>query len=234
MCLAVAPAQAATADYPSPCTYANFEAPARLSFVGQWLNATSPLHNDCTSPFLSEKFSAMWGAVATNGAVVDEVFYHTTGDATTWDEDPAINVEDTIHLGRWSWRPESGFTDIDLPGINETLTLQEMNSPTSDVRVGSSGTVSATRHGGLVTLRSQSKRYWTSTHAFGRWAKAVGVIQYRVPGTATWHNLKNVSADGYGRYVYTYRVSSRRDYRVIAFDTAPYIWGSVSSGIATA
>lgn len=46
--------------------------------------------------------------------------------------------------------------------------------------------------------------------------------------------MKNVAADGYGRYAYTYTVSSRRDYRFISFDKAPYIYGSVSSNVSTA
>ena len=231
----VAPAHA-LADYPSPCTYADFNAPGRVAVVRQFTGFDSgeDLDSNCMSPFLSEKFSATWEAVAENGTVVDEVWFHTLSAPVTWDADPAMSVADSDHLGLWRWRPTRGFSDILPPYAEVTLTLQEMNSPTTDVRVGSAGRVVARRTGSKVTISTSSTRYWTSTHAFGPWSRAVGVIQYRTPGTTAWRSLKNVASDGYGRYSYTYTVSSRRDYRYIAFDKAPYIWGSISANVSTA
>ena len=107
-----------------------------------------------------------------------------------------------------------------------------MNTPVTDVRVGSGNYVSAIRHGGRVTVTTRAYRYWTSTHAFGVWAGAFGVIQYRLPGQTTWHPLKNVYSDGYGRYSYTYTTRATREYRAIMLDT-PYIWGAASARTAT-
>ncbi|MEO7753976.1 MAG: hypothetical protein ABIS35_11235 [Terracoccus sp.] len=230
------PANALSQDFPSPCTHATFTAPARVSVVKQYtyFQSRSALDSDCLSPYLSEQFSARWHAVDETGSVVDDIWFHPLTNPNDWNADPDMDVVDSDHLGPWRWHPSGGFTDVALPDHAETLTLQEMNSSTSDVRVGSAGTVSAKRVGPRVTVTTRSTRYWTSTHTFGPWAKAVGVIQVRVPGTTAWKNLKNVAADGYGRYAYTYTVSSRRDYRVITFDKAPYIWGSVGSNVSTA
>lgn len=222
----------ARADIPSPCTHANFKAPPRLAIVAPVLYAESPLDTDCTSPFLSEKFSAKWQAVAENGAVVDEVWYHTTSNPDQWGEDPAISLVDSVHLGRWIWRPKAGFTDYQPPAIDESLILQEMNTPTTDVRVASATSVTAARSGKKVTVSTRANRYWTSAHAFGAWGLPAGIIQYRVPGTSNWYGLKNVSADAYGRYAYTYTISNRREYRAIMFN-ARYVWGSTSSNIAS-
>lgn len=230
-----APARA-LADYPSPCTHATFNAPLRVAVVRQvtGFDSRADLDSDCMIPYLSESFSARWQAVAGNDAVVNEVWFRTLRNPVSWGAGPAMAVTDSDHLGLWRWHPTSGFSDIIPPYAEETLTLQEMNSTTTDVRVGSAGTVVARRVGSKVTIATRSTRYWTSTHTFGPWYKAVGVIQYRTPGTTVWRSLKDVAADGYGRYAYTYTASSRRDYRYIAFNKAPYIWGSISSIVATA
>ena len=120
------------------------------------------------------------GGVA-DGAVQGTVIYATdsTGTARGINEPP--QVSDSLRLGVWTWTPQRTLAP---------LTLAALNTVRMDVRLGSVSYVAATRSGATVTVAARSYRYWTSTHAFATWGRATGVIEWRAPGTSTWHGLK--------------------------------------------
>jgi hypothetical protein len=130
-----------------------------------------------------------------------------------------VVLVDSMPLGRWNWQPAGAYDAADKPIMQY--------SPYTDVRLASSGRVTPTRSGSRVTLRTSAVRYWQGGSKFIGWAGARGQLQYRAPGTTTWHGLKEVFSDAAGRYSYTYTTKAARDYRVVLRSTG-YIWESVS------
>ncbi|GAA2476315.1 hypothetical protein GCM10009858_12210 [Terrabacter carboxydivorans] len=215
-----APARAAerTATTAGPCTYAHLWVQPKvvLSVPDRTANAT--VTTDCQD---FEYFTNTWDSWSgmAGGTVQGTVIFLTDHTTTARGIDALPQIFDTSRLGVWTWTPERT-----LP----PLTLDDLNTVRMDVRVGSASYVSARRSGATVTVSTRSYRYWTSTHAFGTWGRATGVIEWRTPGTTTWHGLKNVYADNLGRYSYRYTVSAVREYRVRTFDQ-PYVWGFPST-----
>ena len=228
------PAAHAGADH---CTHATLTMPSRVVVASRSQDLNSgKVSTDCLNweawSYGQLGFQAVWRAVGSDGLGIVDSRWHPLGSEPfiIWSIPPA-HVDDSMRLGRWVWRPWSGFTAGDPDHEYTVLSLPEMNTPATDVRVGSVNYVAAVRHGGRVTVTTRAVRYWTSTHAFGIWAGARGLIQYRVPGQTTWHPLKNVYSDGYGRYSYTYTTSATREYRAIMWD-ATYVWGAASARTA--
>ena len=125
-------------------------------------------------------------------------------------------------LGRWTWRPgdawDSGYNDI------------YQYTTYSDVRLASYGRVAVTRSGSRVTVKSTAMRYWQGGSKFIGWSGARGQIQWRTPGSSTWHGLKDVYSNSSGGYSYTYTSSAVRDYRVV-LRAVPTIWESTSPAV---
>jgi len=142
------------------------------------------------------------------------LFEHTSSEI--W------NLYDWQPIGRWQWRPagawDSNYTDVYQYGPYYT-----------DIRLASYGRVTATRYGSKVNVRTAAARYWQGGSKFIGWSGARGQIQWRTPGTTTWHGLKEVYSNSSGTYSYTYTTSAVRDYRVVLYNaTNNTIWGSTS------
>ncbi|MFC7489729.1 MULTISPECIES: hypothetical protein [unclassified Knoellia] len=224
----------AQADPEAPCTYADLVLPPRVGISSRYTYPAAEVETDCWPPAEShpENLSMKWKAHAPSGRVGPEpVWYHSLSNPTQRDLDPPPYIFDHTSPGRWTWRPVSGY--VDQRDSTRELTADEMNTPAVDVRVTSRAGITATRSGGKVTVSTRATRFWTSTAAFGTWGGAVGLIQYRVPGTTPWLGLKNVASDPYGRYSYTYTVSARREYRVLLFN-ATHVFGGSSTSSAPA
>ena len=122
-------------------------------------------------------------------------------------------------VGRWTWRPggawDSGYNDV------------YQYTTYTDVRLASFGRVVPTRIGSKINVKTKAGRYWVGGSKFIGWSGARGQIQWRTPGSSTWHALKDVYSTSTGTYSYTYTTSLTRDYRVVLM-AAPTIWGSTS------
>jgi len=224
----------AQVDPEAPCTYADLVLPPRVGISSARVYPVAEVETDCWPPaeLHPENLSMVWSVHAPNGRVgPNPVWYHASMNPAHLVIDPPVHIFDHTSPGRWTWRPVSGY--VDQRDATRELTAGEMNTPVVDVRVTSRAGITATRLGGKVTVSTRATRFWTSTVTFGPWGGAVGLIQYRVPGTTTWLGLKNVASDAQGRYSYTYTVSARRDYRVLLFN-ATYVFGGSSTAISTA
>jgi hypothetical protein len=133
-----------------------------------------------------------------------------------------VELVDAMPLGRWTWQPGGAY---DAAG--DTVAQY---SPYTDVRVASYGRVAAKRAGAKVKLRTTAARYWQGGSRFIKWAGARGQLQYRTPGSTTWHGLKEVYSDPSGTYSYTYTTTAARDYRVVLRATGT-IWESTSPAV---
>lgn len=122
-------------------------------------------------------------------------------------------------LGRWTWRPNLAW-DSNYNDVYQYTTY-------TDVRLASYGRVTTTRSGSKVNLKTTAMRYWTTESKFIGWGGARGQIQWRTPGSTTWHGLKDVYSNGSGAYSYTYSTTATRDYRVV-LNAVSTIWESTS------
>lgn len=158
---------------------------------------------------------AAWTAVHPTAGDIDTIIYENADRSEPFDifgDDP---------LGKWTWRPEGA---IDA-GNNEIFQY----SPITDVRLASYSRITPTRTGTKVNLKTLANRWWGTGDKFIGFSGARGQIQYRSPGTTTWHGLKDVYSSSTGTYSYTYNTTLTRDYRVVIYDASTNtIWGSTS------
>ncbi len=186
--------------------------PSRVSISQPYRGITVPLGPNCAASGVTW---ADWdGYHPTQGLEDLLLFDHVS--SVVW------NLYDWKPIGRWQWRPEGAFDN----GFNNVF---QYGPYYTDVRLGSYGRVTATRLGSRVTVKTAAARYWQGGSKFIGWSGARGQIQWRTPGTTTWHGLKEVYSNSGGNYSYTYTSSAVRDYRVVLYDgTSKTIWGSTS------
>ncbi len=100
----------------------------------------------------------------------------------------------------------------------------------TDTRLKSGSVLDANRDavGTKVTLQVYATRYAYSLDDRVAWVSARGQFQWRAPGTTTWTALKDVLTDSYGRYSYTYTISSTREYRAY-FPSVSNVFGHSSN-----
>jgi len=204
-----------------PCTYARLAVQPKVNLSVPSRVLPASVTTDCQDWEYATDTWDEWAGLA-GGVRQGTVIYATDSSATGRGINEPPQVSDTQRLGVWTWTPARTLAP---------LTLNDLNTTRMDVRVGSVSYASARRSGTTVTVSTRSYRYWTSTHAFGTWGRSTGLIEWRTPGTRTWHGLKNVVADNLGRYSYRYTVSSVREYRVRMYDQ-PFVWGAASGATA--
>ena len=159
---------------------------------------------------------ASWDGVHPTQGQQDILIFNGTR-STDWD------VYDwNVPLGRWTWRPGLAY-DSSYDDVYQYTTY-------TDVRLASYGRVTATRSGSKVNIKTTARRYWTTESRFIGWAGARGQIQWRTPGSSTWHGLKDVYSNSAGAYSYTYSTTASRDYRVV-LNPVSTIWGSTSPSV---
>jgi hypothetical protein len=99
----------------------------------------------------------------------------------------------------------------------------------TDIRLASYGRITAIRYGSKVNVRTAAARYWQGGSKFIGWSGARGQIQWRTPGTTTWHGLKEVYSNSSGTYSYTYATSASATTASCSTTTTNNtIWGSTS------
>ena len=125
-------------------------------------------------------------------------------------------------MGPRTWRGDLAVDD-------RSQTVPQYTAHT-DIRLSSYGRVAVTRSGSRVTVKSTAMRYWQGGSKFIGWSGARGQIQWRTPGSSTWHGLKEVYSNSSGTYSYTYATSAVRDYRVV-LRAVPTIWESTSPAV---
>ena len=165
---------------------------------------------NCAAAYVSD---AAWSAYHSTQGQINFVYFQN-GARTD-----IVDVYDFEPLGRWTWRPEGAYTS-NFDAVFQYTTY-------TDVRLGSFGRVVPTRIGSKINVKTKAGRYWVGGSKFIGWSGARGQIQWRTPGSSTWHALKDVYSTSTGTYSYTYTTSLTRDYRVVLM-AAPTIWGSTS------
>jgi hypothetical protein len=187
--------------------------PSRISIGQPYRAVTATLGPNCAAAGVTD---AGWTAFhPTQGEIVSAFF---PDRART----EIVDVYDWAPLGRWTWRPSFAY-DAALHDVSQY-------SPYTDVRLASYGRVTVTKTGTRVNIKTAAMRYWQTESRFIGWSGARGLIQYRTPGTTTWHGLKEVYSTTAGQYSYTYNTSAVRDYRVVLRATGT-IWESTSPSV---
>lgn len=204
----VAGAALATAPSASAAAQCTLSAPAKVFIAKPYTEIKLRASGSCT---WGEGMGAWEGIHPNHGLVAFAFFDAKSTDA--WD------VYDWVKLGSYTWRP-SGAYGQDYNELSQ-------NSPKTSVRLGSWSYVGATRSGSRVTVKTQVNRYNPDTSRHTSYNKVPATIQYRTPGTSTWHNLKTVTSSSAGKASYTYTSTAKRDYRVVVKDS-PSVWGSTS------
>jgi hypothetical protein len=133
-----------------------------------------------------------------------------------------VELYDDMPVGRWTWRPMGAYDSAD----NEVAQYTYI----TDVRLASYGRVAVTHTGTRVSLKTTAMRYYQSGSKFIGWAGARGQLQYRTPGSTTWHPLKEVYSTSAGTYSYAYATSAVRDYRLV-LPAVSTIWESTSPAV---
>lgn len=202
----VAGAALATAPSASAGAQCTLSAPAKVFIARPYTVVNLKASGSCT------RGGAIWDAVHSYYGPTDmALFDGTTKD--TWE------LYDWDHLGTYTWRPsiaqDANYNDV------------SQNTVKTSVRLGSWSYVGATRSGSRVTVKTQVNRYNPDTSRHTSYNKVPATIQYRTPGTSTWHNLKTVTSSSAGKASYTYTSTAKRDYRVVVKDS-PSVWGSTS------
>jgi hypothetical protein len=200
----------ATAPAATAAGSCSIYAPSKLAIGAPFRTITIEEGPNCTAAGVTD---AAWTAVHPTKGPIDIIIYENGSRSETFD----IYGEDPI--GKWTWRPEGAFDAID----NEVYQYTTY----TDVRLASYGRVYPTRSGSKVNIKTLAGRYWQSGAKFIGWSSARGQIQYRTPGTTTWHSLKEVYSTSTGTYSYTYSTTAVRDYRVVYYNVST-IWGSTS------
>lgn len=184
--------------------------PSRLSIGTQHRTVTAMQGSDCVS---AKVIGAAWYAYYPSSKLVTFVGFENSARSAHFD------LADSMPLGRWVWQPHGAYYGQGFP--------VPQNTAYSTVRLASYGRVVATRTGAKVNVKTTAGRYWQSGHKFIRWSGARGQIQWKTPGTTTWHGLKDVYSSTTGAYSYTYTTSASREYRVVLTATST-IWESTS------
>ena len=127
-------------------------------------------------------------------------YYHFDGNSSdTW------SLYDSDPIGAYSIVPLSAHTQYDpVP----------QNSPTVVARRDSRLTLSGTRSGSFVTLRTSLKVYSPSTNLFRPWTGKYVAVSYRSCSTCSWHHLRTLTTDGRGWAASRFWASKVREYRV--------------------
>lgn len=187
-------------------------APGRIAIGSPFRTVTINEGPNCAAAGVVD---AAWSATHPTKGPIDIIIYENSDRSQPFD----IFGDDPI--GVWTWRPEGAFDASDNTVFQYT--------PTTDVRLASYSRVTPTRTGTKVNVKTLAGRWWQAGNKLIGWSGARGQIQYRTPGSTTWHGLKDVYSSSAGTYSYTYSTSAVRDYRVVIYDaTNKTIWGSTS------
>lgn len=167
------------------------------------------------------KMSIRYGGNCAGVAYASWWAYHPTQGiqaVAVYGEDNAADVYDWDPVGRWEWRPSSGW-DADYNDIRQ-------NTAYTDVRLGSKAYLKVSRSGSRVTIWTRDSRYFPEQQRWNFYGGWRGVIQWRYVGYQSWHNLKSVTLNRYGVYQMTY-ANAVREYRVV-YPSNGIVWGSTS------
>ena len=147
----------------------------------------------------------------------DDMYFFDSGQATaTWD------FYDWDHLGTYYIEPDSAYT-VD----SDTL---EQNSLVATVRLGSRATLSATRTGKYVTLRTKATRYTPSAEGFRAWRGRAVAFSYRTCATCSWKHLKTRTTGSTGRVQYRFFSPRAKYFRATTSDIST-TWGRASGTV---
>lgn len=204
---------------PSVCTYAHLVVQQKVVLSTRSRTVPAKVNTDCFADWFPPDYR--WEAFATDGTAQDTVIFSQFDLVPIGSIVDYVEVDDTNHLGVWTWRPLSA---------NPPLTTASLNTTRMDVRLGAVAYASAVRHGSTVSVTARAYRYWTSTHTFGPWTRVRGTIEYALPGQP-WRPLKYAYPSSTGRYTYAYTTTQQRRYRVV-FPDQQYVWGAVSAATA--
>lgn len=132
------------------------------------------------------------------------IFSGTTTD--TW------RIYDDERTGVYTVRPNSAKNSS-----NETL---PQNTARLVMKLDSRISLTGSRSGSYVTLRTKSIRYSPSANRFKTWSKRTVVLAYRTCSTCGWKRLKVRTTNRYGVTSYRFKAVKARQYRATAAGTS--------------
>jgi hypothetical protein len=124
-------------------------------------------------------------------------------------------IYDDERTGLYKVRPNSAMNSSNKSVLqNSTQLTMKMDSWVS---------LTSSRSGAFVTLKTTSTRYSPVANRFKAWAQRKVVLAYRTCSTCAWHRLKVQTTNSHGATSYRFRATAIRQYRATAAGTTT-VW----------
>jgi hypothetical protein len=126
-------------------------------------------------------------------------------------------------LGTETWWPDDNFWSHAQDANGNFISQRKF---TTTFKVGESASLSSSRSGSYVTLKTYSAYFSQYYAKFVPWRHVTGMIQYY--GAHGWTNLKYAYQDANGHYTYKVHSTAKRSYR-LTLPTTSTAWGTASA-----
>ncbi|MET3961038.1 hypothetical protein ABIE44_000972 [Marmoricola sp. OAE513] len=191
-----------TAGSPPTCSLV---LPSQIRMKARSKLVKATLSPRCTS---LQTIYASWLARDRRGFFAERfTFDHTARDY--W------RIYDDERTGLYTVRP-TGAKDVDNDDVPQNIARTTMKM---DAKVS----LTASRAGKTVTLRTKLTRYSPVANRYQPWAHRKVVLSYRTCASCPWKRLKTRTTDGAGKNVYRVRATGSRKYRATVSGTAT-VW----------
>ncbi|MCX6397893.1 MAG: hypothetical protein NTV23_15505 [Propionibacteriales bacterium] len=162
---------------------------------------TARLSRTCTA--LGTTYAAWEARHPVGGFAQTFIFSGTSTD--TW------RIYDDEYTGTYTVRPNSAKNSS-----NETV---PQNTTRLVMKLDSRLSLTSSRSGRYVTLRTRSTHYSPSANRFKAWSNRTVVLSYRTCGTCSWQRLRVRTTNRDGTTSYRFRAANVRQYRAVAAGT---------------
>lgn len=172
--------------------------PSRVRMKARSFLVNARLSSTCIA--LGTTYAAWEARHPVGGFAQTFIFSGTTTD--TW------RIYDDERTGVYTVRPNSAKN-----GSNETL---PQNTARLTMKRDARISLTSSRSGSYVTLRTRSTRYTPSVNRFTVWSNRRVVLAYRTCDDCAWKRLKVRTSNRYGVTSYRFRAVKARQYRATA------------------
>lgn len=199
--VAVAPAQA----YGS----CSVSVPSEVAITSPYREITAKFSSGC----LNYAETASWDVVHPTQGLEDFIWFE--GESTY-----AMDWYDWSPLGRYTVRADGAY-DYEWDEMTQ-------NSTTMTVKLGSRTSVSSSRSGSTVTLKSTATRYSPNHERYRAWSGATASLQKKTCSSCSWSTVKSARTNSSGAVTLKSSAPGARYWRVVTSDSST-TWGRASS-----
>ena len=185
--------------------------PSRLTVDSPYELFRGTLRIDCANSGMA---SAWWDIRHSYYGPSNSLDFDAGQTSATWD------FYDWEHLGTYYVEPSMAYDD-DYNDLSQ-------NTQTTSVRLGSRLSLSSSRSGNYVTLRSTATRYAITPEAFRPWGGKSVALSYRTCSTCSWHHLASRTTNKYGKISYRF-YAPKTSYYQARTAHASTVWGRTSA-----